>query len=41
MSQFDCFEALNLDGGASSALVLNGELINRPIGFKKSKRSDV
>ena len=37
MSQFDCFEALNLDGGGSSALVLNGELINRPIGLRSQR----
>ena len=37
MSQFNCFEALNLDGGGSSALVVNGKLINRPIGLKSQR----
>jgi len=32
MLQFDCIEALNLDGGGSSTMVINGELINRPAG---------
>ncbi|MFQ6606662.1 MAG: phosphodiester glycosidase family protein [Fidelibacterota bacterium] len=27
-----CYEALNLDGGGSSALVVNGNLLNRPAG---------
>ena len=27
-----CVEALNLDGGGSSTLVVNGELVNRPAG---------
>ena len=30
-------KALNLDGGGSSALVLNGELINRPIGLRSQR----
>ncbi len=34
MRQFDCKEALNLDGGGSSALVVNGKLINNPIGLR-------
>ena len=33
MSQFHCLEAMNLDGGGSSAMVLNRELINRPSGL--------
>ena len=33
MSQFKCIEALNLDGGGSSALYVDGNLINRPIGL--------
>ena len=37
MSQFDCEEALNLDGGGSSALVVNRELINNPIGLKSER----
>ena len=27
-----CVEAINLDGGGSSALVINGALVNRPVG---------
>ncbi len=34
MSQFDCEEALNLDGGGSSSLVVNGKLVNKPSGLK-------
>ena len=37
MRQFDCEEALNLDGGGSSALVVNKELINNPIGLKSER----
>ena len=37
MKQFDCEEALNLDGGGSSSLVVNGELINNPIGLKSER----
>ncbi len=37
MSQFDCEEALNLDGGGSSSLVVNGKLINNPIGLKSER----
>ncbi len=33
MSQFKCIEALNLDGGGSSALFVDGALVNRPIGL--------
>ena len=33
MSQFHCLEAMNLDGGGSSAMVVNRELINRPSGL--------
>ncbi len=33
MKQFDCLEAMNLDGGGSSSLVINGELVNKPIGL--------
>jgi hypothetical protein len=32
MKQLGCEEALNLDGGGSSTLVVNHELINRPAG---------
>ena len=38
MSQFDCEEALNLDGGGSSALVVNGKLVNSPIGLKSERQ---
>ena len=37
MKQFDCVEALNLDGGGSSSLVVNGNLINSPIGLKSER----
>ena len=33
LSQFDCEEAINLDGGGSSSLVVNGKLVNKPIGL--------
>ena len=33
MFDLDCEEAINLDGGGSSALVVNGKLLNRPAGF--------
>ena len=32
MKQFDCEEALNLDGGGSSAMVADSRLLNRPAG---------
>ena len=37
MSQFKCIEALNLDGGGSSALYVDGNLINRPIGLNAQR----
>ena len=37
MLQFNCHEALNLDGGGSSALIVEGDLINRPIGLKSQR----
>ena len=37
MSQFKCREALNLDGGGSSALFVNGNLVNRPIGLNTQR----
>ena len=37
MRQFDCEYALNLDGGGSSSLVVNGKLINNPIGLKSER----
>ena len=33
MFDLDCEEAINLDGGGSSAIVVNGKLLNRPAGF--------
>ena len=38
MSQFKCIEALNLDGGGSSALYIDGSLINRPIGLNTQRK---
>ena len=32
MSEFDCQEAINLDGGGSSAMVAESRLLNRPVG---------
>jgi len=37
MSQFNCHEALNLDGGGSSALIIEEKLINRPIGLNTQR----
>jgi exopolysaccharide biosynthesis protein len=37
MSQFNCYEALNLDGGGSSALIIDKKLINRPIGLNTQR----
>ena len=37
MIQFDCEEALNLDGGGSSSLIVDGKLINNPIGLKSER----
>ena len=37
MIQFECEQALNLDGGGSSSLVVNGKLINNPIGLKSER----
>ena len=33
MDDLGCEEAINLDGGGSSALVVNGRLLNKPAGF--------
>ena len=38
MAQFDCDQALNLDGGGSSALIINGKLVNKPIGLKTQRQ---
>ena len=37
MSQFNCFEAINLDGGGSSALIVDGKLVNSPIGLNSQR----
>ena len=37
MAQFDCEQALNLDGGGSSALIINGKLVNKPIGLNTQR----
>ena len=37
MLQFNCYEALNLDGGGSSALIVAGKLINSPIGLNSQR----
>ena len=37
MSQFKCREAINLDGGGSSALFVDGNLVNRPIGLSTQR----
>ena len=37
MSQFNCYEALNLDGGGSSALIIEEKLVNRPSGLNTQR----
>ena len=37
MSQFNCHEALNLDGGGSSALIIEETLVNRPNGLNTQR----
>jgi exopolysaccharide biosynthesis protein len=32
MRDLGCVEAINLDGGGSSAMVVDGKLLNRPAG---------
>ena len=32
MLEFNCIEAINLDGGGSSAMVADSRLLNRPAG---------
>ena len=34
--RYGCINAANLDGGGSTALVVNNELINTPVGFNKT-----
>ena len=33
MNRYSVYNAANLDGGASSVLSINGELINHPVGW--------
>jgi exopolysaccharide biosynthesis protein len=33
MDNLDCVEAINLDGGGSSGMVVNGKILNRPTGI--------
>ena len=37
MAQFNCVDAMNLDGGGSSAMVINRKLINRPAGLSSQR----
>ena len=37
MHDLNCYEAINLDGGGSSALVVNGRLLNKPAGFNAQR----
>jgi len=37
MYDLDCYEAINMDGGGSSALVVNGKLLNKPAGFNTQR----
>lgn len=37
MFDLDCYEAINLDGGGSSAIVVNGKLLNKPAGFNTQR----
>jgi len=37
MRDLDCVEAINLDGGGSSAMVVDGKLINRPSGTSSQR----
>jgi hypothetical protein len=37
MRDLGCVEALNLDGGGSSALIVNGALVNRPEGQESDR----
>ena len=37
MFQFKCYEALNLDGGGSSSLIVDGKLVNRPGGLNSQR----
>ena len=37
MRDLDCVEAINLDGGRSSAMVVDGKLMNRPAGTSSQR----
>ena len=37
MHDLNCFEAINLDGGGSSGMVVNGSLLNKPAGLRKQR----
>ena len=37
MRDLDCVEAINLDGGGSSAMVVDGKLMNRPAGTSSQR----
>ena len=37
MKDLGCVEAINLDGGGSSAMVIDGKLINRPSGTSSQR----
>ena len=37
MRDLDCVEAINLDGGGSSAMVVDGKLLNRPSGTSNQR----
>tara|TARA_B110000438_G_C15774606_1_gene633478 strand:- start:459 stop:1412 length:954 start_codon:yes stop_codon:yes gene_type:complete len=37
MKDLDCVEAINLDGGGSSSMVVDGKLINRPSGTSSQR----
>ena len=39
--RYGCLNAANLDGGGSSVLAINGELVNTPRGFGKSEERKV
>ena len=41
MKQFNCIEALNLDGGGSSAIVADDRLLNRPSGRSSQRGNNV
>jgi hypothetical protein len=40
MKRLGCIEALNLDGGGSSTMVLNGEIVNSPSGEERDEKGN-